>query len=261
MKPTVCLFSVSLKTGVFGNVQYIPHNSYQSFLTAEVSPKLKIWVEIAVLAFRFLAVFNPSPSLYPRTILARTGARSCSLVASSASLQPSSLFTFCLIEANSSCSFSPAWRRRQFLYIGHINTSDRFLKHYSKLWVTGVMIHYCCSFWSYAQVSESYNGAELGCNRNRCGSQATSLGQGAMSVLCAFGIRAEGFGFMLELLDLRPVIIINQILLGRAPYTPSPTGGLPTAAIAERGTDKDSRGGCGEKKHFPPGHQISPGGI
>lgn len=45
-----------------------------------------------------------------------------------------------------------------------------------------------------------------------------------MSVLCAFGICAVGFGFMLELSDLRPVIIIKQIVLGSAPYAPSPMG-------------------------------------
>lgn len=68
---------------------------------------------------------------------------------------------FCLLEASSSCSFSPMWWRWQFLYIGHINTSDHFSKHYSKIWVTGVMIHCCCSFWGYAQGSESRNAATL----------------------------------------------------------------------------------------------------
>lgn len=159
-------------------------------------------------------------------VMAHAGAGSCSFVASSASVQPSSLFLFCLLEARDSCSFSPVWRRWPFLYIGCRNTSDRFAKHYSKLWVTGIMIHYCCSFWSCAQVSKSHHTAELGCKSSHCGSRAASLGQGAMSVLCALGMCAGAFGFILELRDLGPVIIIiNQILLGSTPYAPSPMGG------------------------------------
>lgn len=116
--------------------------------------------------FSFPAVLNPSTFAAPkdgpgthRSLVVFFGHSLCLCSAFQS-------FSICLLEASSSCSFSPVWRRWQFLYIGCINTCDHFPKHYSKLWVSGVVTHCCCSFWSRAQVCESQSTAELGWHRS-----------------------------------------------------------------------------------------------
>lgn len=73
------------------------------------------------------------------------------------------------------------------------------------------MICYCCSFWSSAQVSESHNAAELGCNGNTAAHEQRPWGKEPCLSWVPWEQVREDPGFWLELLDPSQVVVKHQI--------------------------------------------------
>lgn len=83
------------------------------------------------------------------------------------------------------------------------------------------MICYCCSFWSSAQVFESHNAAELGCNRNTAAHEQRPWGREPCLSWTHWKQVREDAGFWLELRDSSQVVVKHQICRVTASSTKS----------------------------------------